>query len=672
MAKVYEYILKVSDSASPALKRAVKVASGMNTKMDQLNNSLGRYASKLKQTAYKDIPVLESAMNAIGNPFVLATAGVTALTGAVTVGVKNASEYNNEFLELKNLNLDKTQGQIEQLDSTIRNMAFEKGMDPKVISKAFYDVQSATGLYGEEVDKIVSKVANFSMATKADMTESINSTTKAMKAFGLSADDLDNYLASSAKTVQVGITTFDELAKVQTEYAGVASSAGQSVDTANKIFASMTAISKDSATAATATKSALQGLTATNTIKGLESIGISMYDASGQTRNLDEVIRELVPKLQGMSDQQFTTLRNSIGGPEGLQSLFNSLKTSGDDVLQTLNNFDSSKFDLSSALKNTQGDFNTLSGIVQNRLNIVLMELGQMILPHLAVVLDGVGSTIVWLRENTETYIPVLKALGVGLMASATAWGVLTIVSKAYSVAMNISQIATLAMAKGQMILNAVMSANPIGLVIVAIGALVGAMYYAYQKFDWFRGGVWGLWEAFKEAFVSIKDVAVNILGGIGDMIAGVFNGNVDQIKAGAKALGKGLVSATPVGFAMKYGSNLAGAFTKGYNAEMKSAKLEKLNHKVSVSPTTQPVSSSANSLLSAEAPTKSDDNKNGVNSISKGGARQTTINISMGNMIEMIKIEAQEVSEGIEEIEEKVQEVIYRLLTSTANYQNG
>lgn len=46
-----------------------------------------------------------------------------------------------------------------------------------------------------------------------------------------------------------------------------------------------------------------------------------------------------------------------------------------------------------------------------------------------------------------------------------------------------------------QWLWNAALSANPIGLIVMAIAALVGAVIYAYTHFDWFRNAVNAVWQ---------------------------------------------------------------------------------------------------------------------------------------------------------------------------------
>jgi hypothetical protein len=61
-------------------------------------------------------------------------------------------------------------------------------------------------------------------------------------------------------------------------------------------------------------------------------------------------------------------------------------------------------------------------------------------------------------------------------------------------------RVATAVWAGVQWALNAALTANPIGLVIVAIAALVAGVIYAYQNFEWFRNIVDGAWRGIAAA----------------------------------------------------------------------------------------------------------------------------------------------------------------------------
>jgi TP901 family phage tail tape measure protein len=356
-----------------------------------------------------EVPIFGRAMELLGNPYVLVAAGLIAVTGLFYKATNEAAKFNSEFLNVRQLNLDKSEKQLTSYKELIRDSAFETGKSAIDTTKAYYDIQSALGFYGNEAKKVFTEVANYSTATGADLNESINATTKAIKAFGLRAEDTRRLLESNAKTVQVGITTFKELAVVQTEYAGAAKGAGQSVDVANKIFAGFTSIAKGSAEAATMTKTAFQGLTQESTVKGLKSIGVSLYDNKGQMRDLSKVLTEVDSKFKRMSPKQIDELINKIGGPEGLRALLTKLKTGADDLFATFDAFDASSFSLDEALRNAKGDVTILSGIVRNKFNTVMAKLGEKILPQVAKGLEWLDKVMDKVYKNLDTILLLVR-----------------------------------------------------------------------------------------------------------------------------------------------------------------------------------------------------------------------------------------------------------------------
>ena len=61
-----------------------------------------------------------------------------------------------------------------------------------------------------------------------------------------------------------------------------------------------------------------------------------------------------------------------------------------------------------------------------------------------------------------------------------------------------------------QKVLNLVLTANPIGLVIAAIGALVAGVIYAYNNFEGFRNICDKVWEAVKSVASAVWDFLVS------------------------------------------------------------------------------------------------------------------------------------------------------------------
>lgn len=88
--------------------------------------------------------------------------------------------------------------------------------------------------------------------------------------------------------------------------------------------------------------------------------------------------------------------------------------------------------------------------------------------------------------------------------------------------AMMAARAATLMMAAGQAVLNAVMSANPIGIVIVAIAALVAGLVLAYNKSETFRNAVQAAGRVAKAAFDLAKSAVISVIQKISETISRV------------------------------------------------------------------------------------------------------------------------------------------------------
>lgn len=112
-----------------------------------------------------------------------------------------------------------------------------------------------------------------------------------------------------------------------------------------------------------------------------------------------------------------------------------------------------------------------------------------------------------------STLVVGIKTLSVTMYASAKAFAISTaafvknkVATLAVAAAQKVVRIATAAWTGVQKILNLVLSANPIGLVIMAIGALVAAVIWAYDNCEGFRKIVNQVWEAIKPLATAIMN----------------------------------------------------------------------------------------------------------------------------------------------------------------------
>jgi phage-related protein len=119
-------------------------------------------------------------------------------------------------------------------------------------------------------------------------------------------------------------------------------------------------------------------------------------------------------------------------------------------------------------------------------------EVGSVFLPILKDLIGIVSSVTKVLQENSGAVKAVAVVVGVlaaGILAANVAIA-------AYNAIMAAVRIATVAWTVAQTALNLVLSLNPIGIVIIAITALIAAFVLAYQNSETFRNIVDGVFNA--------------------------------------------------------------------------------------------------------------------------------------------------------------------------------
>lgn len=103
-------------------------------------------------------------------------------------------------------------------------------------------------------------------------------------------------------------------------------------------------------------------------------------------------------------------------------------------------------------------------------------SIGNLLLPVVIAILKPLQNLADWASEHTTTFVIVVGVI-TGLAAAIVA----------VNIAMKIWTATTKAFAAVQTLFNAAMAANPVGLIVVAIGLFIAALVIAYKKFEGFR-----------------------------------------------------------------------------------------------------------------------------------------------------------------------------------------
>lgn len=208
----------------------------------------------------------------------------------------------------------------------------------------------------------------------------------------------------------------------------------------------------------------------------------------------------------------------------------------------------------------------------------------------------------------------------------------------------------------------AIMNIPIIGWIAAAIAALIAVGVYFWNTSAKFRAVLKGTFAAFKACFTGIGEMARQTFGAIGDLIKAAFNLDAAGISTALNKLKAGFSD---------YGKQIGAAFNEAYDAEMSEAAKKEAAEKAkgkktapngtgaavpSVAvPTVEPTAGSLNTVTTSGS---------GTGDSGSGKIRNVTINIE--KLVERIELHTATISEGTEQIKERVLEALMGALNDT------
>ena len=130
-----------------------------------------------------------------------------------------------------------------------------------------------------------------------------------------------------------------------------------------------------------------------------------------------------------------------------------------------------------------------------------------------AAMIASKAQTVVLMGMYAGEFVANLVKTGVQLGIHAGAWIATTAAQAAHTVVgwaniamQGAAKVATVGWTAAQWLLNAALNANPIGIVVIAIAALVAGLIYAWNNSETFRNVVMGAWEGIKTAVGVVVD----------------------------------------------------------------------------------------------------------------------------------------------------------------------
>ena len=268
--------------------------------------------------------------------------------------------------------------------------------------------------------------------------------------------------------------------------------------------------------------------------KGLAALGISTKDASGHIKSMPELLKEVSAKIQSIPPgAERTAAILKIFGKSGMAltpiltanaSQMNDLGKESDQLGYTLDS------GATKAVKQHAIEQRELKA----RLDAVKMQLGNALIPVLSDLTKTFSDTLLpvikdvlgWMKQH-ET---VVKVLVIALAAFVAVTKAINAGMAIYRGVMLAVRAVTIAYTAVQWLLNAAMLANPIGLIIIAIVALVAAFVILWNRCAGFRDFWKALWKGIQAVAMVVWDWLKNNWKLVLEIMLGILTGGLSAI----------------------------------------------------------------------------------------------------------------------------------------------
>jgi TP901 family phage tail tape measure protein len=256
----------------------------------------------------------------------------------------------------------------------------------------------------------------------------------------------------------------------------------------------------------------------------MDKVGNIAYDASGKMRSLRDILDQVAKGTAGMTQEEKNFVITQIFGADATRSVLALLK-GGLPVYDQMReaivkqgaaaDFAAAKnAGLRGAIDNVKSQLENAAISVYNVVKGPLTTALNGIADALPGIFDKIGAFAGFIQDNIGVIRDWAVAIGAvtlaikinsAMLAVQAAGGLIQFVK-----GVSIVTRATQAWAAAQTLLNASLFANPIGLIIIAITALIGGLVLLYRHNETFRKIVQAVWGAIKTAISATVDWIVH------------------------------------------------------------------------------------------------------------------------------------------------------------------
>ncbi len=338
-------------------------------------------------------------------------------------------------------------------------------------------------------------VLNLAAASGMDLGKASDIVTDYITAFGLSVDDAARFVDIMSYAMSNSNTTTEMLGEAYKNCAATAHSMGISVEEVTAVLMTMANAGVKGGEAGT-TLNTLMTRLATDTkgcASALKEYGVEVYDAAGSMNSLSDILSGMVGVWDTLTQEQQANLSKMIAGTNQyagfqtvMQGMSKAAKDAGmsfDDYTKALESCDGTAQKMASTMSdNLSGDMKAMQSAL-DELKLKIFDDAEQPLRNIVqwITRNGIPA-LEALVKNIDKIIPVVVAATAAMVSYKAALAVESIIKgvqqglAALRAARIADTAATEAEAAAHTALNTAQAANPIGLLVGAIGAFAAGL----------------------------------------------------------------------------------------------------------------------------------------------------------------------------------------------------
>lgn len=465
-----------------------------NDKIIRLILKMDNQVSSGANSAASSLSKLSKGLTDLGTKM---TAGITLpIVGAGIAMFKTFADFESVIAEL-GARTGATADEMKKMSDYALEMGRNTAFSATEAAQALLELTSSGSSAAEAMEQLP-HVLNLAAAGALELGEAADGLTDVMAAFNLEvkdsamvADELAKAAGASSATVQDLLQGFGNAGPVFAMF-------GMNVNEAAAALAVLSEAGIKGAEAGTNLKSMLLNMSKdTAPVLGAwEKLGVSMYDAAGNMRDIDDIFKDINVAMKDMSMEEQNRLAADLAGSYGVVGFQALRAANGISDMQASMSAAAGAEEVAAARMNTlAGKFDNMMGSIEG-LAIVMGGLAE---GPLVWIIEGVTNAVnafsEWAAAN-----PMLAQTAMVILAIVAAIGpLLIIVGQLISAWAAVATV--LPMVSGAFAALVTAISGPIGIAV----ALIAGLFLAWQtNFLGFRDLIMGFVNFFIEAFSII------------------------------------------------------------------------------------------------------------------------------------------------------------------------